>query len=128
VTVVLDADVVIGALDGNDRHHADARKLFVAWQAEGTARLLSLVNLTEILIGPSGDPRRLHTAREAIAALGITVHAPTEAIAVDAARARREHPISLPDAYALATARQVDGRLATFDQWLLKIVSSEGLA
>jgi predicted nucleic acid-binding protein len=80
------------------------------------------------LIAPSADPARLHTAREAIAALGITVHAPTEAIAVDAARARREHPISLPDAYALATARHVTGNLVTFDAELLKVAGDEGLS
>ncbi len=128
MTVVLDADVVIGALDGRDDHHADARDLFVAWHAEGRPRLLSVVNLTEVLIAPSADAARLHTAREAIAALGIRVHAPTEAIAVEAARARREHPISLPDAYALATARQVAGSLATFDRRLRKIAREHGLS
>jgi predicted nucleic acid-binding protein len=35
VRLVLDADVVIGALDGSDPHHARARALFVAWQKDG---------------------------------------------------------------------------------------------
>jgi predicted nucleic acid-binding protein len=127
VTVVLDADVVIGALDAADAHHGEARERFLAWRSEGTIRLLGLVNLTEVLIGPSAEPTLLHRAREAIAALGIVIHVPTEVTGVEAARLRRRHPISLPDAYALATARQVGGTLATFDGTLLSAASHEGL-
>jgi predicted nucleic acid-binding protein len=127
VIVVLDADVVIGALDRQDTHHAEARELFRAWQRDGTTRLVALVSLTEVLVAPATDPARLRHAREAVAALGITPHAPTEAIAVDAARERGRHPISLPDAYALATARHVGGRLQTFDGRLLQIAVAQGL-
>jgi predicted nucleic acid-binding protein len=127
VTVVLDADVVIGALDRTDAHHAAVRRLFRAWQRDGTPRVVSLVNLTEVLIAPASEPARLRTARAAIAALGIAVHAPTEAIAVDAARLRGRHPISLPDAYAVATARHLDGRLVTFDGKVSKAAGREGL-
>jgi predicted nucleic acid-binding protein len=127
VTVVLDADVVIGALDASDAHHAGARLRFLGWEAEGSARLLSAVNLTEVLIAPSTEPARLASAREAIAALGIAIHSPNEAIAVDAARLRRVHPISVPDAYVLATARHVRASVATFDQRLLRAAAAEGL-
>ena len=65
------------------------------------------MNLTEVLIAPAAAPARLTAAREAIAALGITIHAPNEAIAVEAARLRGLHPISVPDAYAIATARHL---------------------
>lgn len=127
MTVVLDADVVIGALDASDAHHADARLRFVGWEAEGRARLLSAVSLTEVLITPSAEPARLATAREAIAALGIAIHSPNEAIAVDAARLRRVHPISMPDAYVLATARHLRAPIATFDQRLLRAAAVEGI-
>jgi predicted nucleic acid-binding protein len=127
VTVVLDADVVIGALDASDAHHADARLRALDWEAEGRARLLSAVSLTEVLIAPSTEPARLGAAREAIAALGIAIHSPTEAIAVDAARLRRVHPISVPDAYTLATARHVRASVATFDQRLLRAAAAEGI-
>jgi predicted nucleic acid-binding protein len=127
VTVVLDADVVIGALDAADAHHAEARERFLAWRADGTNRLLALVNLTEVLIGPSAEPILVHKAREAIAALGIAIHVPTEATGVEAARLRGRHPISLPDAYALATARQVGGALASFNRTLLGAAAREGL-
>ena len=127
MTVVLDTDVVTGALDASDAHHEAARDCFAEWRREGIARLVSLVNLTEILVAPAGDPARLHLAREAISALGIAVDAPAEAIAVDAARLRGRHPISLPDAYAVATARHVDGRLVTFDRKVVEAAEHEGL-
>ncbi|HXB78592.1 MAG TPA: molybdopterin-binding protein, partial [Bradyrhizobium sp.] len=50
------------------------------------------------------EPAKIAAAREAIAALGVAVHTPNEAIGVEAARLRARHPISVPDAYCLATA------------------------
>jgi predicted nucleic acid-binding protein len=104
VRLLLDADVLIGALDRNDPHHRRARALFTRWRDDQDACAVSVVNLTEVLIAPSADVSKLAAAREAIAALGVTVHQPNEAIGVDAARLRQRHPISLPDAYCLATA------------------------
>jgi predicted nucleic acid-binding protein len=125
--VVLDADVLIGALDASDAHHKLARAQFEAWQADATQRLVSLVNLTEVLIAPAARPRQLNAAREAIAALGVSTHTPNEAIAVDAARLRGEHPISLPDAYALATARHVGGQLVSFDRKVARAAAQAGI-
>lgn len=127
MTVVLDADVVIGALDAGDAHHQAARRHFSTWHADGRPRLLSAVNLSEVLIAPAGEPGQLVAAREAIAALGITIRAPSEAVAVDAARLRRRHPISLPDAYALATARRARAPLISFDRKVLRAAELEGL-
>jgi predicted nucleic acid-binding protein len=98
VKVLLDADVLIGALDRNDPHHRRARQLFTTWRDGQDACLISIVSLTEVLVAPSADVSTLAAAREAIAALGVTAHQPNEAIAVDAARFRQRHPISLPDA------------------------------
>ena len=125
--VVLDADVVIGALDGTDPHHKQARMLFRGWQKQDAARLLSVVNLTEVLVAPAADRKRLRAAREAIAALGVQVHQPVEAIGVEAARLRSAHPISLPDAYCLATARYTDAAVASFDEKVLRAAGREGL-
>jgi predicted nucleic acid-binding protein len=44
--VVLEADVLIGALDGSDLHHAPARALFTRWQEQDVPRLISVVNLS----------------------------------------------------------------------------------
>jgi predicted nucleic acid-binding protein len=122
---LLDADVLIGALDGSDAHHARARELLTRWRRQQDTCAVSLVNLTEVLVAPSVDVGRLAAAREAIAALGVTVHQPNEAIAVEAARLRQRHPISLPDAYCLATAKHTGSAIASFDERILKLADRE---
>ena len=126
--VVLDADVLIGALDGFDPHHAEARALFTGWQERDDSRLISVVNLSEVLVVPAADRQRLRAAREAIAALGVAIHQPGEAIGVEAARLRCSHPISLPDAYCLATAHRTVGSLASFDEKVLRAARAERIA
>jgi predicted nucleic acid-binding protein len=128
VTVVLDADVLIGALDSSDAHHAAARSLFTAWRGGGEVVAMSVVNLSEVLVAPAADRQSLRRARAAISALGVEVHQPHEAIGVDAARLRRLHPISLADAYCLATARHTGAQLASFDARLVQAADAEGIA
>jgi predicted nucleic acid-binding protein len=123
--LLLDADVVIGALDRNDSHHHEAHALFKRWNERGDTRSISLVNLSEVLVAPAADSAVLAVAREAIAALGVSAHQPSETIAVDAARLRGRHPISLPDAYCLATAKQTGSIIASFDEQLLRAANSE---
>lgn len=125
---VLDADVLIGALDGSDPHHSQARALFTDWNEQDATRLISVVNLSEVLVAPAADSERLRAAREAIAALGIALHQPGEAIGVEAARLRGRHPISLPDAYCLATARHAGGSLASFDRKIIRAAEAERIA
>lgn len=127
MTVLLDADVLIAALDSTDAHHRSAFELFQGWRQASTPRAMSLVNLTEVLVGLAGDAAMLRVGREAIGALGIKPHAPNEPIAVDAARLRARHPISLPDGYLLASARHLDAELASFDQKLRRAAGAEGL-
>lgn len=123
--VVLDADVLIGALDGSDPHHADARELFVEWNEHDVSRLISVVNLSEVLVAPAADGRLLRAAREAIAALGVAIHQPGEAIGVEAARLRGRRPISIPDAYCLATAKHVSAAVVSFDRKLVRAATAE---
>jgi predicted nucleic acid-binding protein len=125
--LVLDADVLIGALDGSDSHHVQARELFTDWREQQATRLMSVVNLSEVLVAPGSDPERLRVARESIAALGVAVHRPGEAIGVRAARLRAHHPISLPDAYCLATAGHTGGAVASFDRKVLRAAEAEHL-
>jgi predicted nucleic acid-binding protein len=94
--------------------------------ARADSRLISAVNLTEVLVGIADDRQRLLAAWEAIAALGVTIHQPSEAIGVESARLRGAHPISLPDAYCLATARHRDAALASFDEKVLRAAEREG--
>jgi predicted nucleic acid-binding protein len=67
VRQILDADVLIGALDRSDAHHARARKLLTECRDRQDAVSISVVNLSEALIAPSADPAHLSAAREAIA-------------------------------------------------------------
>jgi predicted nucleic acid-binding protein len=55
------------------------------------------------------------------------MHPPGEAIGVEAARLRRAHPISFPDAYCLATAGHTDAAVASFDEELLRAAEREGV-
>lgn len=123
--VVLDADVMIGALDGSDPHHAQARALFAEWHERDVSRFISVVNLTEVLVAPGADRRRLRVAREAIAVLGVAIQQPGEAVGVEAARLRGRHPISLPDAYCLATAKHASAAVVSFDSRLMRAATAE---
>lgn len=89
--------------------------------------MVSVVDLSEVLVAPATDQRRLRVAREAIAALGVIPHSPNEAVGVDAARFRGRYPISLPDAYLLATARQAADAVASFDRKVLGAAAEEGI-
>jgi predicted nucleic acid-binding protein len=126
VTVVVDADVLIGALDASDPYHSAARTLFTDWPRSATPVVVSAVNLSEVLVAPAADRRRLRRARTAIATLGVAVHAPGEPIAVAAARLRHVYPVSLADAYCLATAGFLDATVASFDQKVRRAARSEG--
>jgi predicted nucleic acid-binding protein len=125
--LLLDAVILIGALDGSDAHHDRARERFVLARERQDPLSISLVNLTEVLTALAADASKLAAAREAIAALGIAIHQPSEAIAVDAARLRGHHPISLPDAYLLATAKHTGSTIASFDRKVRDAAEREGL-
>jgi predicted nucleic acid-binding protein len=55
----LDADIVIGALDRTDPHHQAARRMFSQWHSQDDTILISVVNLSEVLIAPASDQQRL---------------------------------------------------------------------
>ena len=123
--VVFDSDVLIGFLNRDDAHHADAVTWMRDAMAAGTLRLLCAVNYAEILIGPLrvGVQERVKQ---------LLVHFNIETVVVDmalaerAAAVRARTNIKLPDAFALATAihaehrGHADVRLATFDDSVLK--------
>lgn len=123
--IVVDADVLIGALDASDAHHAMARRFFTDCRERGEAVSISVVNLSEVLVAPAADPQNLRRARAAISALGVAIQQPTEAVGVDAARLRQAHPISLPDAYCLATTRHTRASLASFDAKVIRAAEAE---
>ncbi len=59
--------------------------------------------------------------------LGVTPHSPTEAVGVDAARLRGRHPISLADAYLLATAKHGARTVVSFDRKVVRAAVAEGI-
>ncbi len=123
---VLDTDVVIAALDRRDPHHADAAKAIKAMSEDGVPLLLSLINYAETLVRPAEDESTLRTARDALAALGVRLIAPTPAIAVDAARHRGLN-VSLADGFALATAQAHGAHVASFDRRVRRALPEVGL-
>ncbi|MEA2467484.1 MAG: hypothetical protein QOJ57_1610 [Thermoleophilaceae bacterium] len=123
---VLDTDVVIAVLDRRDANHGAATKAMRRLIGGGAAVLLSTVNYAEALVRPAGDAAALRKAVDAIDALGIELVAPTPAIARDAARLRGSG-VSLPDGFAVATARARGATLASFDKRLRRALRSSGV-
>lgn len=123
---VLDTDVVIAALDRRDAHHLKAAEAVKSLSNESVPLLLSLVNFAETLVRPAEDEKTLRMARDALAALGIRLVAPTRAIAVDAARHRALN-VSLADGFALATAQARDAYVASFDLRVRRALPKVGL-
>jgi predicted nucleic acid-binding protein len=123
---VLDADVVIAALDRSDAHHRAAARTVTRMLGDGTRMLLSLVNYAEVLVRPAERDDSLRAAVDAIDALGLELVGPTPAVARDAARLRNSG-ISLPDGFALATALTRDSSLAAFDARVRRAARKAGV-
>lgn len=124
--VVLDTDVVIGALDRHDAHHLSAGRILLEALEAGTAVYLSVINYAEALVRPAQETSTLQLATDAIAALQMTLHSPDAELARDAARLRHMN-ISLADGFALATARRLGASIASFDHRVIAAAANIGL-
>jgi predicted nucleic acid-binding protein len=123
--VVFHADVLIGFVDPDDAHHADA----ITWMREATRpqteRWISAMNYSELLIGPIREGQHQHV-KAMLGSLSITIATVDTELAERAAAVRARTNLKLPDAYALATAIHLehrgrkDVRLATFDKRVLQ--------
>src|SRR3954451_8965363 len=97
--VVFDSDVLIGFLNRDDAHHADAVAQVRAALAPGIRRLLCAVNYAEILIGPIRVGAHERVKR-------MLVQFNVETVRVDmvlaerAASVRARTNLKLPDAFA----------------------------
>lgn len=123
---VLDTDVVIAALDRQDDHHSKAVSGVRRMIGDEVTLILSLINYAETLVRPAEDEHVLRAAVDAIEALGIELVSPTPAIARDAAR-YRGLGVSLADGFAMATARDRDATVASFDRRVTRALSKAGL-
>jgi predicted nucleic acid-binding protein len=120
-TLILDASVLIGLLDTADAHHSQAVDDVEAADLAGERLLVPASAYSEALVS-FARARRISDAREAIAAMGISVTPMTSSIAERAAELRAAlDRLRLPDAIVLATARELQARLLTYDDGLAKI-------
>jgi predicted nucleic acid-binding protein len=119
--LILDASVLIGLLDTADSHHDCAIDDVEAADRNGQQLLLPASAYSETLVA-FARARRLDEARQAIAAMGITVVSLTDTIAERAAELRARHDrLRLPDAIVLATAQELGGRLLSYDRRLSQL-------
>lgn len=116
-TVVLDAGVVIGALDDADAHHV-AAIASIAARSEDDLRLPASA-YSEVLVVPARTGR-LDEVRSDLASLGLGVDPIAASAAEEAARLRARHPsLRLPDALVIAHAEAIgaDELLTTDARW-----------
>ncbi len=120
-SLILDASVAIGLLDTADAHHGRAVDDVEAADRAGRELLLPASAYSEALVAFARSGR-LGDARDALAAMGISVVQLTEAIAERAADLRARHDtLRLPDAIVLATARVHSGELLSYDRRLSRL-------
>jgi len=118
--VILDACVVIAALDAGDPHHTAAAALL----AEPGALRIHEVNLGEALVA-AANAGLLDQVRRDLADAGIEeVHGPGHSLA----RIRAETRLRMPDCCVLLAAESTgDDTIATFDHRLASVALRRGL-
>lgn len=125
---VFDADILIAYLGRDDANHAEAVERMRKTLEPGTRRMVSVVNYSEVLIGPLRSAGRAgaETVDAMLVRFGIETIQVDRALARRAAAVRARTGLKLPDAYALATAVQAeklghdDVRLESFDAKVVK--------
>jgi len=119
--LILDASVLIGLLDTADAHHHRAIEDVDAADRTGDTLATPASAYSEALVS-FARADRTHDARDAIAAMGITVVALSQEMAERAAEIRAQHDrLRLPDAIVLATARELRADLLSYDASLTRI-------
>lgn len=123
--VVFDSDVLIGFLNRDDAHNAEAVERVRASMEPGNRRLVCAVNYAEIMVGPV----RTKT-HERVWQMLVQFNIETIEVDMDlanrAAAVRARTNLKLPDAFALATAIHAekrgwdDVRLESFDTAVVK--------
>lgn len=116
--LTLDASVLIALLDDADAHHARAVDAVEAADQGGEGLVAPASAYSEALVAFAREGR-VRDAREAIAAMGITVVPLDARTAERAAALRARHDrLRLPDAMVLAASQQLGGRLLSYDRRL----------
>jgi predicted nucleic acid-binding protein len=123
--IILDASVLIGHLDGRDRHHERARELLT--ENAGAPFGASSISLAETLVGPARSGK-LEVARGALALLAIKELALGADASARLAVIRAETGLKLPDCCVLLAATDHNGAVASFDSDLAQNARDLGLA
>lgn len=114
--VVLDASVVIGALDATDSHYPSARAAITARRLAGDDLRVPASVWSEVLVGAFRQGRASEAERQVRVFAGAPRPVDRE-VAVATARLRALHPaLRLPDALVLATAEVDDADVLTADR------------
>lgn len=116
---VLDAGVIIGFLDANDAHHAEARDALGDARTRNDRLVIPASAFAEILVGPSRKGAAAVAAvRDLVDRVPIDVEPLDAEIAVAAAAIRARHrSLKLPDALVIATAGHLEAdHLITTDR------------
>ena len=121
--LLLDADILIGALDSSDAHHDRARELFVLARERQDPLSISVVNLTEVLIAIRGGRHQTGGTRNATATAGVD----PSRIRVAGAIKQAASSTGTSFEYLLATAKQTGSTIASFDRKVRDAAEREGL-
>jgi predicted nucleic acid-binding protein len=115
-TVVLDAGVIIGALDAADAHHQASATALAGLSRNDLVVPASV--LAEVLVRPySRGPEVVERVERFLADLRVRIHPLDAPVAHAAARLRASHTsVRLPDALTLGTASVVGGTVLTTDR------------
>ena len=122
--IVLDANVLIGFLDGTDPHHDASLDLLERHFVDGFGS--NVLTVAEALVHPT----RVNLQDAAMASL---VRVGVQTIGLDGSEAallagvRNAYRLRMPDAVALHTAIQMGSELATFDAGLASAANRAGV-
>lgn len=122
--IVLDASVLIGHFDDQDDHHPRARKLLLEIATEPLGA--STITLAEILVMPTRE-NRLQAATAALDRIGVSELPLSRDASRRLAQLRVESGRKMPDCCVLLAAIESSGKLASFDQGLIKAARRLGL-
>jgi predicted nucleic acid-binding protein len=121
---VLDANILIAISDpANALHHSALTTL----ASIPHGRTIHPVNLAEVLVGPSRT-NQAQQAEQDWTDLGVRTLSGDLVPPYEVATVRAGHAISLPDAYALASASTIKATLVSFDIGLRRAATKAGLA
>ena len=120
---VLDANVIIAAMDASDIHHARVADFLKSTTDDLRIARLSLA---EALVAQVRAQRGAQ-AQAAIQGIGIQELPDNVVSALDLATTRHATGLKMPDCVVLASARAAGARLATTDARLARAASDAGI-